>query len=132
MASVTPGSRAAAVLRDEREALARSVTGALYRESPGLLDRYGERGREKCLQDMRHNWEHLEPAVEFETPGLFAEYARWVDGVLRSRGVDPPLLARCFELMDAAARERLDEDGASAVSRALGAGLAALEGGKAG
>ena len=125
---MSAGTLAAAALLEHGEAVARSVTGLLYAEMPWLVDRYGERGRQKCLQDMRYNLEHLAPAVEMEDPALFARYATWCDGVLRSRGVSAGELARSFVLMQADVAARLPAEQADAVAACLRAGVAALRG----
>ena len=132
MAGVSAGARAAAALIEQKEAIARSVTGLLYAEMPWLQDRYGERGRQKCLQDMRYNLEHLAPAVELEDAGMFARYAEWCDGLLRSRGVATDELARSFELMASDVGARLPVDEAQAVDVCLQAGVRALRGGRGG
>jgi hypothetical protein len=126
MAGLSTGARASAALLEQKEAIARSVTGLLYAEMPWLVDKYGERGRLKCLQDMRYNLEYLAPAVEMDDPAMFVRYTRWVDGVLRARGVPTGELARSFELMasDVAARLRADE--ARVVFTCLEAGVMAL------
>ncbi|HYR12460.1 MAG TPA: hypothetical protein VEQ60_32025, partial [Longimicrobium sp.] len=123
---VSTGARAAAALLEQKEAIARSVTGLLYAEMPWLVDKYGERGRLKCLQDMRYNLEYLAPAVEMEDPAMYVRYARWVDGVLRARGVPTGELARSFELIASDARARLRPDEARIVSSCLEAGVIAL------
>lgn len=126
MAGLSAGSRAAAALAEQKEAIARSVTGLLYAEMPWLVDKYGERGRLKCLQDMRYNLEYLAPAVELDDPELFVRYARWVDSVLRSRGVPTGELARSFQLMASDVAARLPRDEAETVAACLEAGLVAL------
>jgi hypothetical protein len=126
MAGVSAGARAAAALLDQKEAIARSTTGLLYAEMPWLVDKYGERGRLKCLQDMRYNLEYLAPAVEMEDPAMFVRYARWVDGVLRARNVPTGELARSFELMASDVTARLRPDEARVVSACLEAGVIAL------
>jgi Phycobilisome protein len=126
MAGLTLGGRAAAALLEQKEVIARSVTGLLYAEMPWLVDKYGERGRLKCLQDMRYNLEYLAPAVELEDAELFVRYARWVDGVLSARGIPTGELARSFELMANDVRARLRADEAALVSACLEAGVIAL------
>lgn len=126
MATVTAGARAAGALLEQKEIIARGVTGLLYAEMPWLVDKYGERGRLKCLQDMRYNLEHLAPAVELEDPSMFARYAAWCDGVLRSRGVPTGELARSLELMAADVASRLPREEAQVVSDCLQAGVEAL------
>ena len=126
MAELTPAERAGAALLEQKETIARSVTGLLYAEMPWLQDKYGDRGREKCLQDMRYNLEHLIPAVELQAPDMFARYAAWCDGVLSARGVPTGELARSFELMASDAVARLRPDEARIVSSCLEAGVIAL------
>lgn len=127
MAQLTPEARAGAALLEHKETIARSVTGLLYAEMPWLQDKYGDRGREKCLQDMRYNLEHLIPAVELGAPDMFARYAAWCDGVLRARGVPTAELVRSMEIMRADIAARLPGDEARAVAESLDAGLAALQ-----
>ena len=126
MEGVTAAARAAAVLVDDREALAREVGHRLYAEMPWLLEKYGERGREKCLQDMRYNLEHLAPAVELDDPAIFERYVLWVDWLLRSRSVDTAELARSLELVEETAGRRMDEEAREVLGRSIAAGLAAL------
>lgn len=128
MAELTPAERAGAALLEQKEIIARSVTGLLYAEMPWLQDKYGDRGRDKCLQDMRYNLEHLIPAVELAAPDMFARYAAWASGVLQARGVPADELARSLEIMRADIRARLPGDAAEAVAGCLDAGLQALRG----
>ena len=126
MAELSAAARAGAALLEQKETIARAVTGLLYAEMPWLHDRYGDRGRVKCLQDMRYNLEHLIPAVELQAPEMFARYAGWCDGVLRARGVQTAELLRSMELMESDVAARLPAEEAAAVSECLRAGIAAL------
>ena len=129
---MSAGARAAAALAEHGEAVARSVTGLLYAEMPWLVDRYGGRGRHKCLQDMRYHLQHLAPAVELGDPALFARYAEWCDGMLRARGVQTVELRRSLQLMESDVCARLPADEARAVAACLQAGVGALRGDAAG
>jgi hypothetical protein len=120
------GLRAARLLLVDREALAREVTEALYAESPGLLLRYGESGREKCLQDMRYNIEHLTPAVELGDEAMFAGYVQWVDSLLRARNVSTRDVVRCLELLAGRCAIRYPRDEAETIGRIVRAGLAVI------
>jgi hypothetical protein len=105
---------AARRLMAEREAIARAVTARLYDERADLLERHGARGREKCLQDMLHNVDHLIPAVDLGDPSMFAHYVEWLDGLLRARSVDTTHLVRCLELLaDEGAARCSPEEGAA-------------------
>lgn len=127
MGGVAPGGSAAAFLLDEKERLAREITRRLYERLPGLQDKYGERGREKCLQDMRYNLEHLAPAVDLREPGLFAGYVRWLDGLLRARGVDTGELAVALEITEDVVVEGLEPEAGAPVAECIRAGSAVLE-----
>ena len=132
MESVTAERRAAGRLLDDKEALARAITDRLYAERPALMERYGAVGREKCLQDLRYTLEHLIPAVDLGEPAMFAGYVRWLDELLRARGVATDEIARSLELTERVIRERLPAEEADAVAPAIRAGLGALaaEGGR--
>ena len=120
------GTRAARLLLVDREALAREVTDALYAESPELLARYGVAGREKCLQDMRYNVEHLTPAVELGDEGMFAGYVQWLDSLLRARNVPTRDVVRCLQLLADRCAVRYPRDDAETIARIVRAGLAVL------
>jgi hypothetical protein len=122
------GERAAAALLARREELAGAITAALYGERPGLLERYGERGRRKCLEDMRYNLEHLAPAVALGDPSLFARYVVWLRELLQAHGVPARDVRRSLELTGDVVRARLEAEEAAAVERAVGAGLQELSG----
>jgi hypothetical protein len=123
---VTAGERCGERLVAEKEALASAITALLYAERPDLLQRYGASGREKCLQDMRYNLEHLAPAVALGEPAMFAGYARWLGGLLAARGIPTGDVVRSLALTRAALTERFPADEAAAAVPALEAGLAAL------
>ena len=120
------GTRAARLLLVDREALAREVTDALYAESPDLLTRYGIPGREKCLQDMRYNIEHLTPAVELGDEAMFAGYVQWLDSLLRARNVPTRDVVRCLQLLAERCAVRYPRDDAETIARIVRAGLAVL------
>ncbi|MBV9774620.1 MAG: hypothetical protein JO040_11755 [Gemmatimonadetes bacterium] len=124
----TPESRAAGTLLEQKEAIARAVTDTLYRERPYLMERYGQRGWDRTLEDMHFNVEHLIPAVDLQEPGMFAGYVRWLDGLLRARNVPTREVVRCLELLEDESRSRMDDEAAESVATILHAGLAALPG----
>lgn len=116
-------SRGAGLLMRDREWLAQEVTAALYAESPDLLERHGERGREKCLQDMRYNVDHLIPAVDLGDGAMFARYVEWLDGLLRARNVATRDVVRCLELLRDRCVSRFPSTEGAAVAAIIEAGL---------
>jgi hypothetical protein len=118
-------SAAKLLLRDKSE-LARAVTARLYAEHPDLLERHGERGCEKCLQDISHTVEHLIPAVELEDAPMFATYVSWLDALLRARGVATRDVRRSLDLLADEAGARYPGSHGPLIQRILNAGVAVL------
>jgi len=111
----------------DKESIARAVTQRMFDEYPDILEKHGERGRQKCLQDMHYNIEHLIPAVDLERPEMFADYARWLDTMLGSRGVAARDVRRCFEMVADEARERYDDEVTKLIDAIIRAGVDAVE-----
>jgi hypothetical protein len=121
-----PEVRAARRLLRDKEPLAQAVSDALYAEDPSLMERHGARGREKCLQDMRYNIEHLIPAVELGDGLMFAGYVEWLDTLLRARHVATRDIVRCLELLGDEGARRYPREESEAITRILRAGLRVL------
>jgi hypothetical protein len=126
MTAATAAHAAAERLLHDKETIARAVTAQLYEELPDILEKHGERGRLKCLQDMHYNIEHLIPAVDLEQPEMFASYVTWLDNMLGSRGVSTRDVRRCLELLSRDVAARFAPAEASAVATVIDAGLARL------
>lgn len=125
---MTPEDRAAARLEAEQARLARAITDALYDEMPHLAEKYGERGRARCLEDMNFNLEHLRPAVQLARPDVFVSYVRWLDQLLRARNVDTREVTRSLMLTERVIRAEFPHDEAAAVVPSLHAALRELQG----
>ena len=117
----------AELLTTHKEGIAQAVTGALYEARPELLERYGESGRAKCLQDMRYNIEHLVPALALARPAMFAGYVAWVDGLLRARNVPTEDLRLSLRLLQQEVLRVLPAAIKPILDECFSAGLAALE-----
>ncbi|TLS34956.1 hypothetical protein FCL54_23090 [Pseudalkalibacillus caeni] len=63
------------------------ITEGIYQDYPELLERYGERGREKCREDNQHHFHQLHTAYKMKNDQFFIDYANWLNGVLTSRGM---------------------------------------------
>lgn len=118
---------AAERLIESKAELARAITARLYGEMPELLEKYGEHGRSRCLEDMHYNLEHLAPAVALGEVSLFSRYCAWLRDMLAARGVGVGEIARSLKLTDQVVSESFPREEALLVSDALKAGLAALE-----
>lgn len=124
MPETTIGRRAAERLIYDKESLARAAIERLYTEDPALVDKYGDHGRRKCLEDMLHNIDFLVPAVDLEDGAMFAQYTSWLFGMLRSRGVATPEVVRSLELLAEEARARYDVAESSLIAGVIATGIA--------
>jgi hypothetical protein len=124
---MTARERAAVRLEEHQSRLARAITDALYEQMPFLLEKYGERGRARCLEDMNFNLEHLRPAVELARPDVFVSYVRWLDQLLRARKVDTREVVRSLMLTERVILAEFPGDEAAAVLPSLHAALRELQ-----
>lgn len=126
MASAGIAASAADALLQRKEELARAITDELYAVMPELLPRHGERGRVKCLEDMRYNLEHLAPAVALEDDSLFVRYVTWLCDMLAARGVGTDEVRRSLELTRDVVQARMRPGEAAAATSPVSAALAML------
>lgn len=126
MAPAGIAATAADALLARKEELARAITDALYAVMPELLPRHGERGRVKCLEDMRYNLEHLAPAVALEDDSLFVRYVTWLCDMLGARGVGTDEVRRSLELTRDVVQARMHPEEAIAATSPVAAALAML------
>lgn len=128
MIASTVGMRASELILGGKEDLASAVTGVMYAEDPRLLERFGEPGRARCLQDMRYCLEHLAPALALEDPSLFTRYVHWVESLLAARGIGTGDVRRSLEVMQRVIAGRLPTDETAFTLSYLSAGVTALSG----
>src|SRR3954463_14684116 len=69
-------------IHSSRRAISEAVVERQYALRPELRDRYGERGREKCVEDTEYHLAHLSGALLASSPALFADYISWASGVM--------------------------------------------------
>ncbi|WP_281889865.1 hypothetical protein [Paenibacillus sp. YYML68] len=94
------------ILHEAHERLASQVTASIYEANPQLLERYGERGKQKCWEDNVHHMKHLDTAYQLSNEDVFTDYALWLNGILGRFGMGPEHLVDNFErIADALDRE---------------------------
>src|SRR3954470_17378562 len=76
-------------IHSRRRAISEAVVERQYAASPGLRDRYGVRGREKCVEDTHFHLAHLSGALLASSPALFADYIGWASGVMALANIRP-------------------------------------------
>ncbi|WP_226676611.1 hypothetical protein [Mesobacillus jeotgali] len=90
------------------------VTDGIYRDYPILLEKYGERGRQKCKEDNEHHIKYLQTAASMDEQKYFVDYALWLNGILTSRGMKTEHLIDNFQRL-IGALEKSDDDKLSRV-----------------
>lgn len=108
-----------------QSAAAASVSDRFHSERPTLYARFGERGRQACMEDIQFTLDFLRPVVEFGFLQPFVEYLRWLHSVLASRGVPPDDVATSLDWLGAYFAAHMPGSGSVKIAHALG--LANLE-----
>jgi len=81
------------------ERLIDRVTQLIYEADPSLMDRYGEKGVQKCKDDNAHHMRHLETALELGDSRVFSDYAVWLNGILNTYGMRTRTLTDNFRYL---------------------------------
>ncbi|MBY6038277.1 hypothetical protein KUV80_16645 [Fictibacillus nanhaiensis] len=75
------------------------ITEKIYEQDPSLMERYGDKGKAKCIEDNHHHFKHLETAYELDNSTFFTDYALWLDGILQKFGMKTEHLVDNFTLI---------------------------------
>jgi len=84
---------------ERQDDLAREIVAREWELRPALEQRYGQRGRERCLDDARYHLRYLSEAVGANEPVLFSHYVMWAKTMLSSRNIPVEDLAANLEIM---------------------------------
>lgn len=84
--SLSPESICAEI-RAQAHLLAEAVVDRHYARFPEIQQRYGPRGRERCLEDAELHLRALSVALEVSRPSLFSDYIDWARSVLKARNI---------------------------------------------
>lgn len=83
------------------------VTEKIYEKDPTLVNRYGDKGRAKCIEDNHHHFKHLETAYILGNGQFFTDYALWLNGILQKFGMSTELLMDNFTFIIEVLRENI-------------------------
>lgn len=109
-----------------RETCADSVTASIYERFADQLQRFGERGKQVCRQDILYHLDYLQGALISNDPSIFSQYALWLRDVLSSRGVPVTHLSASFEFLDSFFSSHLPATEAGAITPILDAATDSL------
>lgn len=86
---------------ETKQLVAAETAKSIYTAYPDLWERFGEKGFIHTEKDNHHHLDHLETAFSMEDEAIFLDYAKWLETVLQSRGVETALIIDNFKrLMD--------------------------------
>ena len=114
-------------LEGNRDALAREAMDLQYGRHTGLAERYSPAQKAYSLRDAGTNLAYLLEAAAAGSPGLFADYARWLHSLLKGYGLPDDDLVIHFFCLGEVLREKLPGDLWAAVAPCLEAALADLK-----
>lgn len=115
---------ASLAITGRRDEIARAVVEVQFRRWPDLYARYGEAGREKCVEDLRFHVLYLAEAVGADSPALFRAYAAWVKVLFAGLRIPVEELGDSLTILRDAVAETV---GGVAAERAAACVAAALE-----
>lgn len=107
---VADGVAAAAVVEAHRSAAVDAVTEGIYDRLGDRLERFGERGRAYCRDDLDSHIDYIVGALIAGTPAPFGDYVVWLRELLESRGVPAESVDLSTELLAGFFRAHLDTD----------------------
>lgn len=102
------------------------VTRRIYENHPGLYQRFGEKGKSTCREDLLHHLDYLSSALYAGDSAPFREYVLWLSGVLESRGVPSAHLKESLQLLNDFFRSHLPADRFTPLADVLQNGADAL------
>jgi hypothetical protein len=91
-----PSELRSPVLQKVGAVVAESCVDRLYATWPGLVERYGQRGRRFTAEDNLWHLNFLDVAVTMDDPGHLEQYADWLVRFLGPRGLTPEHIAGAF------------------------------------
>jgi len=74
-------------LRTRHDSLAERLVDRQYTLQPDLAARYGDAGRERCLEDAKFHLRMLNESLDAACPECFLDYIAWAKIMLLRRGI---------------------------------------------
>src|ERR1700727_296315 len=84
---------------ERQEDLAREIVERHWKLRPALEERYGKKGRARCLEDAGYHLRYLSEAVGAREPALFVHYVTWAKTMLLARNIPVEDLVANLEVM---------------------------------
>lgn len=91
-------------------AIIQDVSDGIYAAYPDLMDKYGEAGKRKCIEDNEHHFRYLETSLALGEDKVFTDYALWLNNLLQKRGMKADHVIDNFERIAAELQGRMPEE----------------------
>ncbi len=115
----------ARTISQAKQKVAEAVTGEFFLRHPDWLDRYGDAGRIRGVEDAKFHIDFLSGAIESGSTVPFEDYARWCSRMLASRGIDPKFVSENFHQIGESLNRVLSDDSDEIISYFIQMGRAA-------
>ena len=79
--------------QNKQNSAVNAVSERFFTTHDSAYQRFGQRGRDACSEDLAFHLEFLRPVLEFGMHKPMVDYLRWLDSVLAARGVPTEHLA---------------------------------------
>ncbi|MDH7571448.1 MAG: cobalamin-dependent protein, partial [Armatimonadota bacterium] len=116
----------ASVINARGEQLAERVVERHYALEPEVWERYGEKGRQRSLQDARYHLSYLAEALAADDPILFVNYVNWCKVLFHSIRLPADALEKTLRLTEEVLAEELPAAASTAAAVFIGRALEAL------
>ncbi|MCA1321830.1 hypothetical protein LC085_18180 [Bacillus tianshenii] len=73
------------------------VVATMYSDFPFLEEKFGEKGKERTIEDNFYHFLYLNTAYKLNDTDTFIDYATWLNSVLVSRGLKTDMIIYNFE-----------------------------------
>jgi hypothetical protein len=74
-----------------------AVTERFYQTHGSIYERFGQRGRQACREDLAFHLEFLRPVLEFGLLQPMVDYLRWLGDVLSAREIPATHLSQSLD-----------------------------------
>ncbi|MEK7991583.1 MAG: cobalamin-dependent protein [Thiotrichaceae bacterium] len=94
-----PNPEVSQLINEQRADLAGIITQEYYRQYPELEQRYGEKGRIACTQDVEYHLTYLSEAISAGHPSFFENYIAWAKVLLNGVNVPSDILVQNLQVV---------------------------------
>lgn len=114
-------------LLDKKQDLAQYVTDLHFKRHPELEEKYGEKGREKCYEDVVYHLDYLAESIRVDSKSLFTNYLDWTRTMLRERNIPENDLVDNMVFLKEAIQQNLSDEESQIFTSFIDSGLHSLE-----